>query len=201
MYGGGDRTHGVIPVRRRAFRPIFPSLDKGRRKARRHGLARGYRRRRIFGDAAAVSGSVSRRELAGLHQTGNDPAPHRRGRHLQRYLVRNRTALDIAASLGLHSFVLENGYLRPFWVTLERDASMVFPAFREIPRSILIQAIRTERPSHNQFAARLRPHVINTCRHFAGAIAMWPILGFDPRYYGDRSFDRPSDTWAKPAGE
>jgi capsular polysaccharide export protein len=29
-------------------------------------------------------------------------------------LERNRTALDVAASLGLHSFVLENGYLRPF---------------------------------------------------------------------------------------
>jgi capsular polysaccharide export protein len=30
--------------------------------------------------------------------------------------------------------------------------------------------------------------VINTTLHFAAAVAMWPILGFDARYYGDSIF-------------
>ncbi len=101
-------------------------------------------------------------------------------------LPRNRTALDIAASLGLHSFVLENGYLRPFWVTLERDGVNGFSRLPRDPRVYLDPVYRNQEPkTHRAFAARLRPHVINTARHFAAAIAMWPVLGFDARYYGD----------------
>jgi capsular polysaccharide export protein len=101
-------------------------------------------------------------------------------------LPRNRTALDIAASLGLHSFVLENGYLRPFWVTLERDGVNGFSRLPRDPAVYLDSAHRNRGPkTHQAFAARLRPHVINTMRHFAAAIAMSPVLGFDARYYGE----------------
>ncbi len=101
-------------------------------------------------------------------------------------LPRNRAALDIAASLKLHSFVLENGYLRPFWVTLERDGVNGFSRLPRDPGVYLDPAYRNqESKAHQAFAARLRPHVINTVRHFAAAIAMWPVLGFDARYYGD----------------
>ena len=101
-------------------------------------------------------------------------------------LPRNRVALDIAASLGLHSFVLENGYLRPFWATLERDGVNGFSRLPRDPDVYLDPVYRNrEAATHEQFAARLRPHVINTMRHFAAAIAMWPVLGFDMRYYGD----------------
>jgi capsular polysaccharide export protein len=101
-------------------------------------------------------------------------------------LERNRTALDVAASLGLHSFVLENGYLRPFWVTLERDGVNGFSRLPRDPAVYLDPRYRNRKPlAHQPFAARLRPHVTNTARHFAAAIAMWPVLGFDTRYYGD----------------
>jgi capsular polysaccharide export protein len=101
-------------------------------------------------------------------------------------LPRNRTALDMAASLGLHSFVLENGYLRPFWVTLERDGVNGFSRLPRDPHVYLDPVYRNSQPAtHRQFAARLRPHVINTTMHFAAAIAMRPVLGFDTRYYGD----------------
>jgi capsular polysaccharide export protein len=104
-------------------------------------------------------------------------------------LPRNRAALDIAASLGLHSFVLENGYLRPFWITLERDGVNGFSRLPRDPQVYLDPVYRNrESATQREFSARLRPHVINTMLHFAAAIAMWPILGFDARYYGDSIF-------------
>ena len=46
-------------------------------------------------------------------------------------LPRNRAALEVAEEMALHSFVLENGYLRPHWVTLERDG---VNGFSRLPR-------------------------------------------------------------------
>ncbi len=104
-------------------------------------------------------------------------------------LPRNRAALDAAERLGLHSFVLENGYLRPFWVTLERDGVNGFSRLPRDPSIYLDPRYRDEQgPSHNQFTARLRPHVINTFRHFLAAVVAAPFVGFDPNYYGDSVF-------------
>ncbi len=101
-------------------------------------------------------------------------------------LPRNRRALEIAEELGLHSFVLENGYLRPHWVTLERDG---VNGFSRLPRDPSVYLD----PRHSaadltevkRFAAGLKPHVVHTITHFLAAIAFKPVLGFDANYYGD----------------
>ena len=101
-------------------------------------------------------------------------------------LPRNRGALEVAEEFGLHSFVLENGYLRPHWVTLERDG---VNGFSRLPRDpeIYLEArqIAAEPTDARNFPAGLRPHVIHTINHFLAAIAFKPVLGFDANYYGD----------------
>ena len=101
-------------------------------------------------------------------------------------LPRNRGALEIAEEFGLHSFVLENGYLRPHWVTLERDGVNGFSRLPRDPDVYLEARQAVQEPVDNrQFPAGLRPHVIHTIAHFAAAIAAKPVLGFDAKYYGD----------------
>ncbi len=104
-------------------------------------------------------------------------------------LPRHRAALDAAERLGRHSFVLENGYLRPHWVTLERDGVNGFSRLPRDPAVYLDPIYREAEPvGHQRFEARLRPHVFNTTRHFAAAVAAAPVLGFDTRYYGHSIF-------------
>lgn len=101
-------------------------------------------------------------------------------------LPRNRAALEVAEACSLHSFVLENGYLRPHWITLERDG---VNGFSRLPREpgVYLQArtlaVKPE-PSYD-FPAGLRPHVVHTIMHFLSALALKPMLDFDTRYYGD----------------
>jgi capsular polysaccharide export protein len=101
-------------------------------------------------------------------------------------LPRNRSALELAEEFGLHSFVLENGYLRPHWVTLERDG---VNGFSRLPRdpSVYLEArqVAAEPAEVKRFPAGLKPHVIHTITHFLAAIAFKPALGFDANYYGD----------------
>ena len=101
-------------------------------------------------------------------------------------LPRNRGALEVAEEFGLHSFVLENGYLRPHWVTLERDGVNGFSRLPRDPEVYLEAAQGAPEPADNRhFPAGLRPHVVHTITHFLAAIAFKPILGFDAKYYGD----------------
>ena len=101
-------------------------------------------------------------------------------------LPRNRGALEVAEELGLHSFVLENGYLRPHWVTLERDGVNGFSRLPRDPQVYLEARQAAPEPVDNRkFPAGLRPHVIHTITHFLAAIAFKPVLGFDANYYGD----------------
>ena len=101
-------------------------------------------------------------------------------------LPRNRRALEVAEEFGLHSFVLENGYLRPHWVTLERDG---VNGFSRLPRdpSVYLEArhVAAEPAEVKSFPAGLKPHVVHTITHFLAAIAFKPVLGFDANYYGD----------------
>ena len=101
-------------------------------------------------------------------------------------LPRNRGALEVAEEFGLHSFVLENGYLRPHWVTLERDGVNGFSRLPRDPEVYLEARQGAPEPSDDRpFPAGLRPHVVHTITHFLAAIAFKPILGFDAKYYGD----------------
>ena len=34
---------------------------------------------------------------------------------------RNRTAIKLATSMGLSRYIVEHGYLRPHWITFDRD--------------------------------------------------------------------------------
>lgn len=101
-------------------------------------------------------------------------------------LPRNRGALEVAEEFGLHSFVLENGYLRPHWVTLERDGVNGFSRLPRDPEVYLEARQGAAEPGDTRnFPAGLRPHVIHTINHFLAAIAFKPFLGFDAKYYGD----------------
>jgi capsular polysaccharide export protein len=123
-------------------------------------------------------------------------------------LPRNRIALEAAEQLGIDRFVLENGYLRPHWVTLERDGVNGFSALprdrafylsqRALQRARKAQAgaaPSTPESAHEPkpFVFRVRYHVINTIAHFAAAVVASPVLRFDPAYYGD-------SVWRQAAG-
>jgi capsular polysaccharide export protein len=104
-------------------------------------------------------------------------------------LPRNRGALEAAEKTGIHSFVLENGYLRPYWVTLERDGVNGFSRLPRDPEVYLDpRYTETESAPYVRFTAGLRPHVKHTIMHFCAAVALQPIFGFDSRYYGDSVF-------------
>ena len=110
-------------------------------------------------------------------------------------LPRNRGALEVAEELGLHSFVLENGYLRPHWVTLERDGVNGFSRLPRDPEAYLnarLAAADADRSTDQKFPASLRPHVIHTITHFLAAVAAKPVLGFDANYYGDSVYRQAS---------
>lgn len=105
-------------------------------------------------------------------------------------LPRNRIALERAAHGGMRRFVLENGYLRPHWVTLERDG---VNGFSGLPKSrafyLRHRAVQAsagyQPPVRRVFPVRMRSHVINTIAHFAAAVVAAPVMRFKPDYYGD----------------
>ncbi len=131
-----------------------------------------YRRR--DGDWKRFIRSVVRRKNIDAIITFNDTLP------------RNRGALEVAEEFALHSFVLENGYLRPHWVTLERDGVNGFSRLPRDPNVYLETQKNSPEPAvDHAFPAGLRPHVVHTITHFAAAIAFKPVLGFDAKYYGE----------------
>jgi capsular polysaccharide export protein len=95
----------------------------------------------------------------------------------------NSVALTEAKRLGIQRYVLENGYLRPFWVTFERDGVNGHSC---LPAEIqwYLNNGAPEKP-HLEFPARLRGLVVNTMRHYTHAFFLAPALPFDPCYYGD----------------
>ncbi len=104
-------------------------------------------------------------------------------------LPRNRGALEAAEKARIHSFVLENGYVRPHWVTLERDGVNGFSRLPRDPQVYLDPRYSEAEPApYVKFVAGLRPHVKHTILHFCAAVALQPIFGFDALYYGDSVF-------------
>ena len=106
-------------------------------------------------------------------------------------LPRNRIVLEAGKRLGLDRFVLENGYLRPHWVTLERDGVNGFSALPRDRAFYLAQHALSRaqgtcvEPEVQAFSFRVRYHVMNTIAHFVMAVAASPVLRFNPSYYGD----------------
>ncbi|MBV1705982.1 MAG: hypothetical protein KGQ37_02100 [Hyphomicrobiales bacterium] len=96
---------------------------------------------------------------------------------------REAGALAAARRLGIKSYVLEHGYLRPHWITFERDG---VNAHSRLPRDI--EYYRNQNAvAHDSevFPFKLRGVVLNTIGHYALAIAGAPFLRYDSRYYGD----------------
>lgn len=90
---------------------------------------------------------------------------------------------ETARRLGLRRYVLENGYLRPFWVTFDRNG---VNGHSSLPRNIeFYRAANAPAVPHVEFPFTLRSLVATTTVHFTNAVLLAPILGFDPQYYGD----------------
>ncbi len=97
-------------------------------------------------------------------------------------LPRNMAALQCAEKLGISRYVLENGYLRPHWITLERDG---VNGHSPLPRDpAYYETKKTINRSYTAFKFRMRPHVINTIKYFIASVALSPFIKFDKSYYG-----------------
>jgi capsular polysaccharide export protein len=97
-------------------------------------------------------------------------------------LPRNVEALECAQKLGISRYVLENGYLRPHWVTLERDG---VNGHSPLPRDpAYYESKDTINRSYTAFHFRMRPHVVSTIKYFIVSVALSPFIKFDKFFYG-----------------
>ncbi len=98
-------------------------------------------------------------------------------------LPRNRIALTVAKRLGLTRLVLENGYLRPHHVTLAQNG---VNGNSELSCDPAVISKAPEPPAKcREFPVHMRPHVLNTMRHFFWSILLKPVLPYNSKYYGD----------------
>jgi capsular polysaccharide export protein len=99
---------------------------------------------------------------------------------------RNRAALDLAKRMGLARYILEQGYLRPHWVTFDRDG---VNGNANLPKSIgFYESNYSESRPVQTFPCRMRSQVLNTFGHFCTSLALYPLIPFDTKYYGDSVF-------------
>ena len=99
---------------------------------------------------------------------------------------RNRIANDLAQRLGLNWHVLENGYLRPHWITFDREGVNGYSA---LPRSAKFYPQSFYNAGEEeQFPVRMRDHVRSAVAHFAASCLLHPLFPIDSRYYGDPIF-------------
>ncbi len=96
---------------------------------------------------------------------------------------RNQLAIKLAKDLGIKRYVLENGYLRPHWITFDREGVNGFSKLPKAPE--FYHSAGAAPPEPVTFPVRMGDHVRNTMKHFAASLALSPILPFDSRYYGD----------------
>jgi capsular polysaccharide export protein len=96
---------------------------------------------------------------------------------------RNQLAIKLARELGLNRYVLENGYLRPHWVTFDREGVNGYSKLPKDPE--FYHSVRGKAADPITFPARMPDHVKNTMKHFAASLLLSPLLPFDSRYYGD----------------
>lgn len=93
----------------------------------------------------------------------------------------HRVAMDLARSRGIAVHVLEEGYFRPDWVTLERGGTNAFSSLPRDPKSVLADAAGdhspdiTPRPVSGGFSRRIAWELFNQF----GTLALSP---FYPHY-------------------
>ncbi|ADP71679.1 Capsule polysaccharide biosynthesis protein [Rhodomicrobium vannielii ATCC 17100] len=96
---------------------------------------------------------------------------------------RNRLAIKIASELGIQRLVLENGYLRPFWITVDRSGVNGFSDLPRDPSYYTSQNLPP--PSFLKFQSSMRCHVRHVIWHYFWSCALSPFLRFEADYHGD----------------
>lgn len=99
----------------------------------------------------------------------------------------NERAIAAADKLGIPYLTLENGYLRPFWVTLEQGGVN--------GRSKLLSGSGTPYLTFphevgEDFPNRIRWHVRATIIHYCYAILLAPFFPYIPNLYGVSDWDK-----------
>lgn len=112
-----------------------------------------------------------------------------RGRHISAIVTfndacrRTRVAHDLAAEMGIARYVLEEGYLRPWWVTFDHVGVNGNSLLPKDPSFYLARGAPSA-PTV-QFSQSFKYLVRDTTLHFALCTALSPFLPYDPKYYGD----------------
>lgn len=100
----------------------------------------------------------------------------------------HRTALGIAKTQGLTAHVFEEGYLRPYWITYERDGANAASPVAQLSLDDMTKALKHGAPALTEAPDRwgdMRAHM------FWGAVYHACLLIRAKRYPGFRSHRRP----------
>jgi capsular polysaccharide export protein len=98
--------------------------------------------------------------------------------------TRTRIAHDVAERLGIARYVIEEGYLRPWWITFDHVGVNGNSLLPKDP-AFYLENYRNTPVQHKPFKQSFKFLVRDTIMHFAACTAMSPVLPYDPRYYGD----------------
>ena len=99
---------------------------------------------------------------------------------------RNRAAICLAKRMGLARYILEHGYLRPHWITFDRDG---VNGHSTLPKEGAFYHSNNKGSETAQaFPCRMRDQVLSAIKHFGASIALYPWIPFDTVYYGDSVF-------------
>lgn len=99
---------------------------------------------------------------------------------------RNRAAIKLAASMGLGRYIIEHGYLRPHWITFDRDG---VNGHSTLPKEgAFYHNNNSGFETAKAFPCRMRDQVLSTIKHFGASVALYPWMPFDTTYYGDSVF-------------
>ena len=99
---------------------------------------------------------------------------------------RNRAAIELAKEMGIRRYIIEQGYLRPHWITFDRDG---VNGHSSLPKERAFYHNNCDGVAIAEtFPCRMRDQVLSTIKHFAASLALYPLMPFDTTYYGDSVF-------------
>jgi capsular polysaccharide export protein len=99
---------------------------------------------------------------------------------------RNCAAIKLAKQMGLARYIIEHGYLRPHWITFDRDG---VNGHSTLPKeSAFYHNNNTGLEIAQAFPCRMRDQVLSAIKHFGAGLALYPFMPFDTAYYGDSIF-------------
>ncbi len=97
--------------------------------------------------------------------------------------IKSTTAHRVANELGVQRYVLEEGYLRPHWITFDHEGVSGNSLLPKDPEFYLGQQSPTV--GHETFRQSFRFVTRDTILHFTACTALSPALPYDASYYGD----------------